>query len=185
MPSIPVLSLDTAPENAKPMMQQVQDNFGFIPNLIGVMAHSPALTQAYLSVADIFSKSSLSTTEQQIVLLTVSHFHECRYCVAAHTVIAGMQKVDDAVVQAIRDDLPIADDKLQALRHFTQLLVENRGWLPDEDVQVFIDAGYTQQHVLDILVGIAQKTLSNYTNHLAGTPLDEAFNPAAWQPKSA
>jgi len=116
------------------------------------------------------------------VLLTASHFNDCRYCMAAHTAISSMQNVDMTVVQAIRDDLPISDSKLQALRQFTRLVVENRGWLPDSDVQSFLDAGYEQSHILDILVGVAQKTLSNYTNHLAKTPLDDAFSTVAWEP---
>jgi len=182
MPTFPVLTLDTSPDKSKPMLEQTQHAFSFIPNLIGVMANSPAITEAYLIIANIFSKSGLSTTEQQIVLLTASHFNDCRYCMAAHTAISSMQNVDMTVVQAIRDDLPISDSKLQALRQFTRLVVENRGWLPDSDVQSFLDAGYDQSHILDILVGVAQKTLSNYTNHLAKTPLDDAFSTVAWEP---
>ena len=181
MPSFPVTTLDGAPAESKPMLEQTQQAFGFIPNLIGVMASSPAITEAYLTVANIFSKSGLTATEQQIVLLTVSHFNDCRYCMAAHTAISSMQNIDMAVVQAIRDDLPIVDAKLQALRQFTRLVVENRGWLPDTDVQTFLDAGYHESHVLDVLVGVAQKTLSNFTNHLAKTPLDDAFAAVAWQ----
>jgi len=182
MLSFPVMTLESAPAKSKPMLEQTQQAFGFIPNLIGVMASSPAITDAYLTVASIFTKSDLTATEQQIVLLTVSHFNDCRYCMAAHTAISSMQSVDMNVIQAIRDDLPIVDTKLQALRRFTHLLVENRGWLPDSDVQVFLDAGYQQSHVLDVLVGVAQKTLSNFTNHLAKTPLDDAFAAVAWQP---
>lgn len=182
MTLFPVHTMDSAPSAAKDLLEQTQKNFGFVPNLIGVMAHSPAVTEAYLSVAEIFSRSDLSPMEQQIVLLTVSHYNECRYCMAAHTVIAGMQNLDSDVVQAIRDGQPIADNKLEALRTFTRSIVENRGWLNDDDVQTFLDAGYASSHILDILVGVAQKTLSNFTNHLAKTPLDEAFTEVAWQP---
>ena len=181
MSSFPVLNLDTAPSGAKNLLQQTQDNFGFVPNLIGVMASSPALTEAYLSIAGIFAKSALTATEQQIVLLTVSYFHQCNYCMAAHTAIAGMQNVDPEVVDAIRNNQPITDNKLEALRQFTHLLIDQRGWVGDSDVQTFIEAGYETQHVLDILVGIAQKTLSNFTNHIAKTPLDDAFAKVAWQ----
>jgi uncharacterized peroxidase-related enzyme len=181
MTSFPVLNLDSAPSKSKDLLQQTQDNFGFIPNLIGVMATSPALTEAYLSVANIFSKSNLSATEQQIVLLTVSFFHECGYCMAAHTAIAGMNNVDSTVVSAIRDNLILDDTKLEALRQYTRSLIEKRGWVDDIDTQTFLDAGYETKHILDILVGIAQKTLSNFTNHIAKTPLDDAFAEVAWK----
>lgn len=166
MPTFPILNLDTAPSASTKLLLQTQNNFGFIPNLIGVMASSPSLTEAYLTTADIFSKSSLSTTEQQIVLLTVSHYHECCYCMAAHTSISAMQNVDHDLVQAIRTNKPIADVKLQALREFTHLLIHNRGWITENDLSDFLQAGYEKSHALDVLVGIAQKTLSNFTNHM-------------------
>jgi len=181
MSLFPVHTLDSAPEPSKALLQQTQDKFGFIPNLTGIMATSPSITQAYLSIDDIFSKSGLSSTEQQIVLLTVSHYHRCHYCMAAHTAISDMLNVDADIVQALRDGKPINDPRLQALRQFTWLIIENRGWVNETDVQSFLDAGYKPSHMLDILVGVAQKTLSNFTNHLADTPLDTAFAEVAWQ----
>lgn len=182
MTLFPVHTMDSAPAAAKDLLQQTQQNFGFVPNLIAVMASSPTITEAYLNVAEIFSRSGLSATEQQVVLLTVSHYHECRYCMAAHTAIASMQSVDADVVQAIREGHAITDSKLEALRQFTHLVVEKRGWLAEEEIQAFIEVGYNRSQMLDILVGVAQKTLSNFTNHLANTPLDAAFSEVAWQP---
>jgi len=184
MPRLPVLTPENAPSKSIKMLKTTEENFGFVPNLIGVMATSPSLTEAYLSLAGIFSNSTLTPTEQQIVLLTVSHYHECDYCMAAHTAIANMQKVDSSVVNSIRDDLPISDSKLNVLRNFTKLLIEKRGWVGDGDIQSFLDSGYNTNQMLDILVGVAQKTLSNYTNHIAKTPLDEAFTDMAWSPRS-
>ncbi len=183
MATFPVHTLDTAPDAAKPLLEMTQQAFGFVPNLVGVMASSPALTEAYLTIAGIFDKTGLTPTERQIVLLTVSHFHQCRYCVAAHSVIAGMQDVSADIVEAIRNDQPIADARLQALRQFTHLLMENRGWATEDDMQPFLSAGYEPAHAMDVLVGIAQKTMSNFTNHIVGTPLDDAFAAQAWEPK--
>lgn len=180
MSNFPVHTVDSAPTASKALLENTQKNFGFVPNLIGVMASSPAITEAYLTVADIFSRSSLNPTEQQIVLLTVSHFHDCCYCMAAHTAIAGMKNVDSAVVQAIRDNQPLMEPKLQALRQFTNLLIKNRGWMEDSDMQAFLDAGYTESSMLDVMVGVSQKILSNFTNHMAKTPLDDGFKEVAW-----
>jgi uncharacterized peroxidase-related enzyme len=181
MSHFPVLTLDNAPSTSNKLMLQTQKNFGFIPNLISVMATSPALTEAYLSVANIFSKSNLTATEQQIVLLTVSYYHECNYCMAAHTAIANMQNVEYSVVESIRNNQPITDQKLEALRQFTNQLIDKRGWLDESEMQAFLDAGYTPEQAFDVLVGVAQKTLSNFTNHLAKTPLDDTFAEVAWK----
>jgi uncharacterized peroxidase-related enzyme len=182
MATFPVHTLETTPEAAKPVLETTQQAFGFIPNIIGVMSNSPALAEAYLTIAGIFDKTGLSATERQVVLLTVSHFHQCGYCMAAHSAISAMQKVPANIVEAIRNNLPIDDSKLQALRRFVHLLVKNRGNVSEDEVQNFLSAGYETSHVLDVLVGVAQKTLSNFTNHIAGTALDEAFTEQAWKP---
>ena len=117
------------------------------------------------------------------MLLTVSRFHECRYCVAAHSAISALQKVPDDVVGAIRDNQPIGDEKLQALREFVHRVVEKRGWLTEKEIQQFMSAGYDKSHVLDVMVGVAQKTLSNFTNHIAETPLDAPFTEYSWAPE--
>jgi len=146
-----VLTQQEAPDKSKPLLDKVQADFGFIPNLIGIMAHSPALTQAYLSVADSFTKSDLTPTEQQIVLLTVSYYHKCNYCLAAHTIIAGMLNVNSDIVESIRNNQPITNKKLEALRLFTRQIIDNRGSPSSEEINAFLQAGYHSQHILDIL----------------------------------
>jgi uncharacterized peroxidase-related enzyme len=157
MSDFPVLDFETAPQGARPVIEATQRAFGFVPNLPGVMAHSPALAEAYLTVSGLFEKTDLTPTERQVVLLTVSQYHDCHYCVAAHTMLAEMQHIPADVVRAIRTDRPIADNRLQALRVFVRNLVDKRGWLDDQDVQAFYAAGHQPQHVMDVLVGIAQK----------------------------
>jgi len=183
MTKFPVHTLDSAPEAAAPTLNATRQAFGFIPNLIGIMASSPALAEAYTSLAGLFEKTDLTTTEKQIVLLTVSHYHACHYCMAAHTAISAMQEVPTDVVEAIRTNQPIADSKLQALRVLVHSMVDNRGFPDEMAVQNFVDAGYKPAQLMDILVGVAQKTLSNFTNHIADTPLDKAFEQFSWQPE--
>ncbi|MFW6021184.1 MAG: carboxymuconolactone decarboxylase family protein [Guyparkeria sp.] len=179
----PVHTAETAPEQAGPSIEQATAAFGFLPNLLGIMASSPALAEAYLTLSDIFqSKTGLDATEQHVVLLTVSRYHECHYCMAAHTTTAGMTGVDAGVVEAIRNDRPISDPRLEALRVLTHEMVDRRGWPSEATQQRFFDAGYEPSQLLDVLVGIAQKTLSNFTNHVAGTPVDAPMKANEWQP---
>jgi AhpD family alkylhydroperoxidase len=131
-------------------------------------------------MSEQFQQSSLSTPAQLVVWLTASRRNSCGYCVAAYSALARVEGVDDSVVEAIREDKPIDDATLEAVRVFTTQVVEQRGWVADHDVQAFLDNGFTQRQVLDVLTGVAQKTLSNYANHLARTPLDEAFKTFAW-----
>ena len=170
-----VHSLDTAPAAAKETLADAKAAYGFLPNLLGVMAEAPALLKAYRTAMGLFEGTSLSFAEQQIVLLAASRENDCKYCIAAHSVVAKMRKVPVDVVRAVRDGQPVADKKLEALRRFTGSVVASRGWPSDADTKVFFDAGYGRAQILEVVLGIGVKTLSNYTNHIADTPLDEAF----------
>lgn len=175
-----VHSETTAPEASKPLLDGVKKSLGFVPNMLGTMAEAPALLKGYQTLGKIFQESSLTPVEQQVVMLATSYENACTYCVAAHTVIAGMTKVPNDVVQAIRAGTPLADPKLEILRLLASEIVTSRGWPRQETLRRFLAAGYTQANVLEVVLGVGLKTLSNYTNHLAGTPLDTAFASAAW-----
>lgn len=178
--SYPMHTPDTAPEAAKEPLAKAQRAFGFVPNLLAVMASAPTLLKAYMTLGALFDESSFTPAERQVVLLEVSYQNGCDYCVAAHTVIAGMQGVPASAVDAVRGGHPIADQRLEALRQFTAAVVESRGWPSENHTRAFFGAGYTQAQALEVILGVGMKTLSNYTNHIAGTPLDAAFSKAAW-----
>lgn len=183
--NVPVQSVESAPPASRDMLKAAAGKFGFLPNLLGMFANAPALLEGYLTLAGIFDKTSLSPTERQIVLLAASYENGCEYCMAAHCAIAGMQKVEQAVIGALRDNKPIADAKLEALRSFAAEAVRTRGWASAEAVARFTGAGYTAAQALEVVLGIGVKTLSNYANHLAATPLDAAFAPVKWSKASS
>lgn len=176
-----VHTAESAPEAAKPILQATQKGIGFIPNLFGVMASAPALVEAYATLASLFDKTSLSAAERQTVLLTTSFENNCEYCMAAHTAIASMQKVPQDVIAALRSGGPIPNTRLEALRLLTRAIVVDRGRPSEAALDQFFAAGFTQEQVLEVVLGVGLKTISNYTNHISDTPLDGAFAPVAWK----
>lgn len=180
-----VHSIESAPEHSRPKLEVSKKAYGFIPNLLGVMAESPALLEAYLTLSDLFDTSTnLSTTEQQIIAMTNNRLNGCTYCMAAHTSIMQAGKVAEDVIRALRDGTPIADPKLEALRVFAEQVNQKRGWVDDGDIEDLLAAGYPKRTVFDVIVGTAYKVLSNYTNHVAGTPLDRGFAKNEWVSKT-
>ena len=173
--NLEVLNKDNAPQGARGLLEKAEQNYGFIPNILGVMANSPALLEAYMSLSQIFEKTSFSAAEKQTVLLGVSTENGCDYCKSAHTAISKMQGVDDAVLEAIAKGDKLPDDKLDALFNFTRTMVEKRGHPSNDDLQKFFDAGFSEAQVQDVITGIGMKTLSNYNNHVAETPVDDQF----------
>ncbi|HEF4773461.1 MULTISPECIES: carboxymuconolactone decarboxylase family protein [Burkholderiaceae] len=182
--SLAPISLDTAQGRSKEVLDTALKQVGFIPNMYSGMANYPAMLDTYLHGYNLFRKeSSLTPAEQETVLLTISRVNECTYCMAAHSMIAiAVSKTPAEVVQAIRSDSQIDDPKLGALADFTRLMVISRGRPSPEQLHAFIEAGYTERTVLEIILAIAVKTLSNYSNHVFHTEVDQKFNDFAWTP---
>lgn len=170
---------ETAPENAKPILDVVQKNYGFVPNLLGKVAESPTALKAYLDISDAVAKGTLSGTEKQVAQLTASRVNGCEYCVAAHSTMSDMEKIPADIIAATREDRALADAKLEAIRQFTKTVVSKQGWASDADVSAFVNAGFTKAQVLEVVLIVTQKTLSNYANHIVDTPVDAAFAPRA------
>ena len=174
-------NLQTAPEASKPVLAEVEKAYKFIPNLMGVLAESPLAVTAYTQLNGLIQgKSSLTPQEQQAVMLAVSYENSCEYCMGAHCTIAAMARTPDATIQALRNGTSPEDVKTAALVKFTRAVVKQRGWVDEATVNEFLAAGYTRAHLLDVMVIVALKTISNYTNHLAKTPLDDAFASQKW-----
>lgn len=180
-----VHSKESAPEASRATMEAMEKKYGFVPNLIGVLAESPAAVQAYAAIAAALEHSALSAVEQQVVTLTVSAANDCAYCVGAHSTVAKMVRMPEDVLAALRDQRPLSDKKLEALRTLVLSVLRHRGWVPEDELEQAAAAGYTQRYVLDVLTIVTLKTLSNYVNHIAHTPLDLQFAPQAWKAPTA
>jgi uncharacterized peroxidase-related enzyme len=176
-----VHDIDTAPARSAEILNGVQKAWGFIPNLHRVLAESPAALEAYATLWGIAEKTSFTPVERNIVYLSIIYENECVYCMAGHSNLSRMAKVSDEAIAAVREGRPIADPKLEALRRFAALITRNRGVVSQADVEAFKAAGYGNQAILDVLVLAATKLISNYTNHLAQTPLDGFMKGAEWK----
>ncbi|WP_290697302.1 carboxymuconolactone decarboxylase family protein [Lacinutrix sp.] len=181
MTTLKVHNIETAPENSKPLLGNSQKSFGMIPGLHGVLASAPKALEAYQTLHKLFGESSFNEDELTVVWQTINVEHACHYCVPAHTGIAKLMKVDDAITEALRNETPLESIKLEALRAFTLSVVRNRGNVSQEELAVFYAAGYGEQQVLEVILGLSQKVISNYTNHIANTPVDAPFQAFAWK----
>jgi len=181
-----LLATSEAPDGSREILEAAQTQTGMVPNMYAEMAHSPGLLGTYRFGYDQFRRSSgFNPAEQEVILLAISRFNGCTYCVSVHSAIADRSKVPTEVTDAIRAGEPIGDTKLQALNHFTTNMVATRGRPAQEELSAFVAAGYTERQVLEIILAIAVKTISNYSNHLFDTPLDEAFTKRAWTEPTA
>ncbi|MEX2515586.1 MAG: carboxymuconolactone decarboxylase family protein [Gammaproteobacteria bacterium] len=184
---LPLIELEQADEEARQVLEKAKAQVGFIPNMYSAMANAPALLDTYLYGYEHFRKNSeFSAVEQEVVFLIISRENGCNYCMAAHSMLADKQSgVPEEVTDAIRNYQPVADKKLAALVRFTGNMVETRGRPSQKNVEDFLLAGYNERHILDIILAQAVKTISNYSNHVFHTPVDEMFSHRAWNDKQA
>lgn len=185
MANFPIHTIESAPETAKPLLETSLKNNGRIPGLHGTMAESPELLAAYNFAHQQFMATSLTNDEKTVVWQAVNVENACHYCVPAHTGIAKMMKVDDAITEALRNETPLPTAKLEALRVFTLQVVRTHANLTDDQTQTFLDAGFTERNILEVILGVAQKVMSNFTNHFAKTPVDQVFQKFAWEKADA
>ncbi len=174
-------SFHTATTEGASILEKTEKKFGFIPNFMAAAVESPALIEAYNGLMHAFEESFFTATERQVVYLTVSVENSCHFCVPAHTsAIQKDESIDDSIATNLRTNTPLDDAKLQALSDFTREAVMQKGHVNQEELEKFLTAGYTRQHALEVMIGIAAKTLSNYTNALADTPLNDELKPNEW-----
>ncbi|HET8799868.1 MAG TPA: carboxymuconolactone decarboxylase family protein [Marinobacter sp.] len=171
----------SAPEGSKPLLEKSQKGFGMIPGLHAVMAESPQVLEGYQRLHQLVLDSSFNNDEKTVVWQTINVENACHYCVPAHTGIAKMMEVSDDIINALRDETPLPSDKLEALRTFTLAVMKKQGNVGQEDLDAFLGAGYDNRQVLEVILVLSQKVMSNYINHIAETPVDEPFKKFAWR----
>lgn len=177
------IEINDAKEPAKGILKATESEMGFVPNMFKIMANNPSLLSAYIKADETFrNDSGFNSQEQEIILLTVAIFHGCEYCVAAHSFLAIKEgNVARDVLEALRDQRDLPDEKLDALSKFAKSVAEQRGYPSDEATKNLIDAGYKDEHIAGVITGVGMKTMSNYTNHIAETEVDDVFSDFKWE----
>lgn len=173
-------TVETAPDAAKDHLAGIRKAWGFVPNLHRTLAESPVTLDGYDTLYGLVARSSLTAADQQVAFLAVSVENGCEYCVAGHSALARGAGLGPEAIEALREDEPLADGRLEALRTFVRTVVRERGFAGDAAIAAFLAAGFTRAQVLEVVLVVATKTISNTVNHLTRTPLDGFMAATAW-----
>lgn len=184
MPNFEIHNLESAPAGSKPLLKKSQAAFGMVPNLHAVMAESPATLEAYQRLHELAQQTAFNREELTVVWQSINVQHGCHYCVPAHTMIANLMQVAPEITEALRNQTDLPTKKLNVLRETTLQLLRQRGIVNDTELAAFFEVGFSRQHLLEVVLILSQKVLSNYINHLAQTALDEPFQPYIWKAES-
>ncbi|MFA9476655.1 MAG: carboxymuconolactone decarboxylase family protein [Filomicrobium sp.] len=170
---------ETAPDGSKATLAAVNEANGFIPNLFRALGNSPSTLNGFVALVQANDGGTLSPAERQIVQLTASMENRAGYCIAGHSAFATRIGMPIEMITAIRESRPLPDRRHQALVDFTRALVRSRGHVTDDEKEAFEAAGFGTDQVLEIIAGIALKTVTNFVSSSLDLPLDPQFQPYA------
>lgn len=180
MSRIPLLNTETAPAASQPFVEKALANNGFLPNLIGLLANAPVALETYLTVSGINARAALPLAEREVVQLTAAHTHGCDFCLAGHTAIATKKVgLDAATTLHLQRGEPTGNAQLDAVQAFTKAVIATRGAVSDEALAAFEAAGYTDQHALEVVLGVSLATLCNFANNLGKPAINPELQPFA------
>ncbi len=157
-------------ETNQSLFDNLQKGLGFVPNLYAYFAKSETALGDYLTLQN--RKSSLRAKEREVINLVTSQINGCRYCQSAHTVIGKMNGFTDEQILEIRKGTASFDSKLDALAKFTASVVTNRGKATEESKNNFFNAGYTEANLIDVVIVVGDKIISNYIHNLTEFEID-------------
>jgi alkylhydroperoxidase family enzyme len=180
MRPFPVHTIESAPEASRPSLAALQNAFGKLPNIAGAMATSPVLIDALVGLFGKVHGGSFAEDEIQIVLLTDAVVNASTWAVAFHSALALQQGITASEVDAIRDGRLPDHPKHAALSVLARAMIEKRGHLSGQDMARFLDAGFDNEHLLEVITIVAASTITNYTATIANPPLDDDFREYVW-----
>lgn len=170
MSNISVPTRETVNETNQAIFDNLESKLGFVPNLYATFAHSNNALKTYLDLQA--APTSLKAKEKEAINLAVSQVNECAYCLAAHTAIGKMNGFNDNQILELRQGTASFDSKLNALARFARETTLQRGKPSRDVVESLLSAGYTQENLVDAILLIGDKIVTNFLHGVTEVPVD-------------
>ena len=180
-----VQTIDRAPEGSRAPLEKLQQAFGMVPNVAGIIANSPVLANVFVPLFEGVHSGTFTEAEIQTLLLTNAVTNSCAWAVAFHSYLALKAGLTPADVQAIRERRAPREPRYAALSAYARSLIEQRGHVGDAAVEAFLAAGFKPDQALEALAVSAASTITNYALNIAEPPLESMFQAHAWRPEIA
>ena len=171
MPRIQPVNIESAQGATAEVLNATKKKMGMVPNIVGTMANSPAVANAYLGFSGALAGGSLPAALREKIALVVGQENSCDYCLSAHTAIGKMSGLsEDDILQARRGTA--SNSKDAAAVEFARKLVANRGNVADADLEAVRNAGFGDGEIAEIVANVALNLFTNYFNHVTDPEID-------------
>jgi alkylhydroperoxidase family enzyme len=179
---LPLLTVETAPDTSRPILEGIAADLGFVPNLAATIAASPTLLQAFDGLRRAVGDDSFDPRLRETAGVAVGVAVDNAYGVAFHSTVLGRLGVGDDDIEAMRSGSEPAGTTPAAAYAFARALVLDRGAVDPSVVQRALAAGLTPPDLLQLVAECVFASLVGLVDNLAGrVELDEFLRPQAWK----
>ncbi len=182
MTSFEIFDENSAPPAARGALSAIAKKAGFVPRIFGLFAASHVAVHALVALSAAFQASAFTAREREIISMATSAENQCVYCVAGHTAFSRIAGFSDDDLQAMREGASLSDPREDALYRFTREVAAARGGISPIALERFFAAGFGKPQIFDLLIGVAEKTMTNFASKIARLEIDEQFAGFAWTP---
>jgi len=159
-------TLETAPPASRRLMESTAKHLGHVPPAMARLAESPEMLSGFLKLTGIFEQTTLEPIAREVVVMTVATCNGCQICIGMHSQTLESLGADPDLVTALREQKPLDDSRLEAIRTFTLQLYASTGAVSDDELAAFVAHGYTPRNALEVVLGIGTYTMSTFANRL-------------------
>lgn len=171
---------ESAESELSALFDSTEEKIDFVPNIFAVIAESVPALKTYTAMSNYFEQSSFTDIEKETIQIVTSIENKCGYCVAGHSAFAVVKQVPSPIIKSLRENLPIEEPRIEALANFVRSLIRSKGRVDQKDLILFFDAGFSKAQMMEVVIGISLKYLTNFISNATSLPLDSAFEPFAW-----
>jgi uncharacterized peroxidase-related enzyme len=177
-PRIQPLNASDADDETAILLNRRERKWGKSFNVAKVIANAPAVLKIMDTSWDTLDQTSLSISDRELIAMELAVSNGCHYCVPAHRYFAYEESKFDAhtidQLERVSNGETLSEDgRLATVQKLVRRLEATRGGLSDEELENFQEQGVTPQQMIETIAEIAHCTVTNFTNRLAQTPLDE------------
>ncbi len=171
MSRFPIHDELTAPEGSLPILKAASAGAGQLPNLLGVLAGSPAVLRAYTRFRGELRNTTLGAETAERIALAVAQHHGSQPGVAVHERTARRAGLGIDEVTAARA-WRSADPREQALLRWLEAVTLNRGQVPVHLHEEAREAGWSEEQLLEALALAALESFTAMVNVAGEVPVD-------------
>jgi alkylhydroperoxidase family enzyme len=170
----------TAPERSVPILKGALAGGGQLPNIIGVLAGSPAVLRAYARFRSELRNGSLSFATQQRIALAVAEHQGSEYALStlqrtARDCGLGLDEI------ALAREFDSRDEREAVLLRFVKALLESDGPPPRHKHEEAREAGWDDEQILEAIAHVALATFGNLVTRAGDVPRDGSSEDARLQ----